>query len=294
MFRCDRIGEINAFLNRVTYNRGSVISQGSFHDLLFGQRVRLDAQLFIDLFQKRFAGCQQYRAGHRIVFRLGKQVRRCINRISAFIRDDQNFARTGDHIDIHFAVDEFLGRRDIDVARTRDLVNRSDGFGAIGKCGHRLGAADLVDLRDTGKSSRKGDIGIDGALFVGRRDHDNPLNSCHMGGNRIHQNGTGILRSAAGHIDADAFQRKHPLSKEDAVFLLQDIGVLNLCFMEVFDVCFGLFHGLFEEGIAGFDCLIDFLFADPEAFRINAIELLRIITYRRVASFTHIRNDAGS
>ena len=53
-------------------------------------------------------------------------------RIGLAVANDENFRRTGDHIDAHAAEYLSLGGRHIGVAGAHDLVDRFDRFGAVG------------------------------------------------------------------------------------------------------------------------------------------------------------------
>ena len=72
-------------------------------------------------------------------------------RIVAGVGHHQHLRRPGDHVDADGAEHLPLGRGDIGVAGTDDLADRPDRFGAVGKGGDRLRAADTVDLGDAGE-----------------------------------------------------------------------------------------------------------------------------------------------
>ena len=77
---------------------------------------------------------------------LGEQIRRHPLRIAFAVGDDQHLRGTGDHVDADRAEDLPFCRRHIGVARPHDLGDGRDAFGAEGKGGNRLRAADRIDF----------------------------------------------------------------------------------------------------------------------------------------------------
>ena len=71
--------------------------------------------------------------------------------MTAPVRHDQHFGRTGDHVDADLSKDEALGRRHIGISRPHDLGNGRDGLGAVGERGHSLRTADAIDFIDPRK-----------------------------------------------------------------------------------------------------------------------------------------------
>ncbi len=84
----------------------------------------------------------------RVVLRLRQQIGGDPFRVVVPVGDDQDLGRAGDHVDPDLAEDPPLGRGDIGVARTDDLVDRRDRRRAVGERRDRLRAADPVDLVD--------------------------------------------------------------------------------------------------------------------------------------------------
>ena len=85
------------------------------------------------------------------MLRLTEQISRDIAGVGFFIRDDQDLARAGDHIDGDRAEDLLLRLGDKGVAGADDLVHLGNALGTVGERGDRLCAADLedpVDARD--------------------------------------------------------------------------------------------------------------------------------------------------
>ena len=92
----------------------------------------------------------QVAACQRVVLGLGHKIDSDKSWISGFVGHDAYLGRTGDHVDSHVARNELLRGGHECIARTRDLVDRGDLFGAVRKRGHRLSAAHAVDLGNTG------------------------------------------------------------------------------------------------------------------------------------------------
>ena len=85
------------------------------------------------------------------------------------VGEDQDFRRPGDHVDADGPEHLALGGGHIGIAGADDLIDGSDGVGAIGQRGDGLGAADPVDLINAGKVGGGQHQGIDRPL--GRRHH---------------------------------------------------------------------------------------------------------------------------
>ena len=122
--------------------------------------------------------------------------------IAGLVGQDQNFGWTGDHVDADLAEHQPLGGRDIGIAGPDDLGNGRNAVGAVGERGHRLCAADAIDLVDAGKARRGQHKRVE--LAVGRRnDHRQPRNAGNLGRHCIHQDRRRIGGRAAGHVKAD-------------------------------------------------------------------------------------------
>ena len=128
----------------------------------------------------------QYRLRRGIVLRLRQEVGGDPGGVVVPIGDDQDFRRARDHIDSDPAEDAPLGGGDIGVARPDDLVDSLDRSGSISERRHRLRAADPVNLVDPdqpggGENQRVQDT------VRRRHGHDQPLDPCHLGRDRVHQ-----------------------------------------------------------------------------------------------------------
>ena len=134
------------------------------------------------------------------------------------VGDDDDLGDAGDHVDADRAEHATLGRGDVGVARTADLVDGGHGRGAVGQRGDRLRAADGEYAGDAGKVRGGEDQGI--AHAIGRRHRHHDLGHArHARGQRVHQHRRRVRGLAAGHVDADAVERRHALAELAAVGL---------------------------------------------------------------------------
>ena len=130
----------------------------------------------------------------------------------------QDFRRAGDHVDAHRAEHALLGAGDVGVAGAGDLVHLGHRRRAVGQRGHGLSPADGEGAAHAGHIGG----GQHPRIFFapGRgHDHDDLADTGHMGGNGVHQHRRRIRRLAAGHIDADAVERRDLLAQQRAVLV---------------------------------------------------------------------------
>ena len=88
---------------------------------------------------------QEERARRLVMLGLGQEIRGRKGGLPRPVRDDDDLAGAGDHVDRHPAEDHLLGRRHIGVSRADDLVDAGDRSRAVRQGRDRLGAADLED-----------------------------------------------------------------------------------------------------------------------------------------------------
>ncbi len=77
---------------------------------------------------------------------LGQQVDRDHERIGRVVGDDQDLGGPGEQVDAHFAVELPLGLGHVGIPGTGDQVDPFHKLGAERHRGHRLHAAEQVDL----------------------------------------------------------------------------------------------------------------------------------------------------
>ena len=133
---------------------------------------------------------------------LGQQVDGDPGGVLGGVGHHQDLRRSGDHVDADGAEHLALGGGDVDVAGADDLIDRGDGFGAERQGGDRLGAADPVDLGDTGEVRRRQHQRVDHPCRR-RHRHDDALDTGDAGGQRVHQHARGIGGQATRHVNAD-------------------------------------------------------------------------------------------
>jgi len=123
-------------------------------------------------------GRKQHCLRRLVVLGLGEEIhgeplgRRCA------IADDQDLRGTGEHVDTDFAEHLALRLRDVHIAGANDLVHARNGFGAIRKRTHGMGAPQRDDTVDARKGSGGEHRGI------GIRAHHDEL--AHTGELRLH------------------------------------------------------------------------------------------------------------
>ena len=104
------------------------------------------------------------------------------------IGDYQNFRGAGNRINANRAVDLPLGGGNIGIAGPDNLVDRCNGFGAIGQSGDSLRTANPPDFINTGNTGSRQHHRADKPV---RRRNDNhpPLDPGNGRRHGIHQNG---------------------------------------------------------------------------------------------------------
>ena len=124
-------------------------------------------------------------------------------RIILAIGNHHDFRRTGHHVDADHPEHLPFRLRDPGIAGTGDDIDGFDLFRTISERCDRLGATNAPDFVDPGQLRRRQHQRIDGAA-IGRRDHDDPLDTGSLGRNRVHQHRRRIGRTTTGNIDARA------------------------------------------------------------------------------------------
>ena len=153
------------------------------------------------------AGGDQDRLRAFVVLGLGQQVERDPVGVVVGVGDDEDLGRAGDHVDADAAEDPALGGGDEGVAGAGDLVDRGDGFGAVGQRRNRLRAADAIDRVDAGDLGGQQDQRVH-LPVRGRAGDDQPLDPGDTGGDRVHQDRGRVGGGAARHIEARGRYRR--------------------------------------------------------------------------------------
>jgi hypothetical protein len=163
-----------------------------------------------------------------VVLGLRKEVHRHPVGVGLTIADDQYLRRAGDHVDADDAEDAALGRGDVGVAGADDLVDLRNGLRAIGQCRDRLRAADGEYAVDAGQ--RCGSQ-YQRVLLARRRryDHDQFADAGDARRNGVHQHRRRVRGLAAGHVEADAVERRDLLAKHGAARFASSSSYCQLC-----------------------------------------------------------------
>ncbi len=121
------------------------------------------------------------------MLRLGEEIRGNEGRICILFGDDQDLARTRQHIDPHLAENHPLGQGDVDVAGADDLIDPGDGFRPPGKGGNSLGAPYFEDPIHPREASRDKDCRMDFALPANGGGHDDLPHPCNLSRHGPHE-----------------------------------------------------------------------------------------------------------
>ena len=121
----------------------------------------------------RGVGRDEDRLGKLVVLGLREEIHRDPVGVGAAVRDDEDLGRSGDHVDADGPEYAPLGRGDIRIAGSADLVDRRDRGRAIGERGDRLRAADREGAGYSGKMRGREHQRI--ARAAGRRDDHHDL-----------------------------------------------------------------------------------------------------------------------
>ena len=211
--------------------------------------------------------------------------------VALAVGQHQNLAGPGDHVDAHLAVDLPLGGGHIDVAGADDLIHSGDALGAVGESRHSLGAAGLEDLGHPrgggGGQNHRADL----AILAGGGGHDDFFHPGHLGGDHIHQDGGGVSRSAAGHIDPRLFDRGIFLAQNHPVLFVHHKIFVDLLAVEGLDVGRRHPQGLEEIGVGGGKGRVDLLLGDLEVVNLCAVELEGILFQGRIPPGPDVGDD---
>ena len=223
---------------------------------------------------------------------LTQKIRRHEGGVRAAVGNDQNFARTCNHIDGDLTKYLLFCLGDICAAGPDDFVHARHALGAVGQRGDRLRAAELEDAVDAGQLRRCKNDGADCAA-CGGRDHDELSHAGKLCRDAVHQNGGRVARRAARHIHADPFERNDALAEYNAVFAGEHIAASQLFLVIGADILRRtLHHGqkLRRNGCARGSLL---RLAHLECVQLNAVKFLTVCAQRVVAASSYLGDDFG-
>ncbi|MPN11428.1 hypothetical protein SDC9_158729 [bioreactor metagenome] len=198
------------------------------------------------------------------MFGLRQEIRRHRLRIGAVVGDHHDLRRPRHHVDGDLSVDQLLGRGDISVAGTDDLLHLADGRRPVRQCGNPVDAAQPVNLRDPGDAHRVQHRRMHVAVPSRRRDRDDFLHSRRTrdpGGVNHRRN---QRRRAARDIDADPFHRGELFAEYHSGSRVEcPVGRLAL-FGKPLDVCECESYGFFGCRVDFLCRVLEFFFCDSE------------------------------
>lgn len=174
-----------------------------------------------------------------------------------------------------------------------DLVHLRNGLRAVGQSRNGLCATDGEHAIDTGNGRSGQHQRI--AFATGRRHHhDQFLHAGHLGRNGIHEHGTGVGRASAGHVEADAIERRHLLPEPGAVGFSVFPGILLLPLVIQADAvsCFGQCVTLrvLQAGIGAVQ-LFARQFELDHGCAVHAVELAGAVDHGRIAACADVAQD---
>ena len=196
--------------------RGLLPAQCRRHPLAVDGGGQLFRQFSVGGIGEIRAGGDQHAGGHLVVLGLADQIRGHMHGVRGVIGEDGDLGRAGLRVDADLRTADPLGRRDVDVSRSGDHVDRRQ-FGAVGvgaavcQQRDRLRTADSPYLVDTQQPRRGEDRRVRQAAEVALRwagDHQR-IDTRGLRGHDVHHHAGRIDRVAARHVEADALDR-HP------------------------------------------------------------------------------------
>ena len=163
---------------------------------------------------------------------LTQQVGSQIFGISTVVSDNKNFARTGQHIDIHMADYCLFSKSYKDIARASDFFYLGHSSSAKGQCSNSLRATHFIDFGYANQACRYQNIGVYLAVLSGRHGHNNAGHASHLRRAGVHHDGRRIGSGAAGHVNAHGIHRSDLLAQHGAEGTVGEPGFGHLLLVE--------------------------------------------------------------
>ena len=234
--------------------------------------------------------------GERVVLRLGHEVRGDHGGLGRGVREHAHLRGAGDHVDADIARDQALGSGDVGVAGPGHLLHPRDRLGAVRERRYGLRPADGVDLVHAAHLGRGERVGGDGAgprrgVALRRRDHDHAAHPGDLGGDGVHEDGRGVLRAAARHVDARRRHRRHLHAEHGAVGARGEPALPDLAFVEVADLRGGLLERGQEGGVEPLERRVDLHVGQAEVRHVHAVELAAEAAQGLVPAGAHLVDD---
>ena len=246
-----------------------------------------------DAIDQSRVGRDEDRLRELVVLGLREQVDRDPVGVGGAVRQHQDLRHARDHVDADGPEHATLGRRHIGVARTADLVDGGNRLRAVGERRDRLRPADRERGGHTGHVRGREHQRIARSMRRGH-DHDDLAHTRHVRGNCVHQHRRRIGRLAAGHVDADAIERGHPLPELGAVVRAHAEPATALALVEIADP---LRRDRQRVALGGRDRIPGFAHrvgADPQVRGLRdakAVKACRVFEQRRITALAHVGDD---
>ena len=109
--------------------------------------------------------------------------------VCGVVGDDDDFAGSGDHVDVNGSEDAFFCELNVGVAGSDEFVNAGYGVGAIGECGDGLCAKYFVDFAYSKVMGGGEDGGVYGTVCLRRRGDAEVRDACDLRGDGGHEQG---------------------------------------------------------------------------------------------------------
>ena len=237
MFRRDPVEKFDSLFQIRHDDDSAIVAQSLLDHLGPGQFLRLANHLRLDLprqLRNRRYADRSLETG--AVFRLGEQIRGNVARLRLRVGQHHDLRGTGYHLNPHDPVHLLLGRHRVRAARADDHIHLGDGLRAERHRPYGLGSADPVHLVEPQEPRRAHDVRMRSAVHLGRRNHADLLDPCHLSRHSGHQQTRDQRRLSPRHADADALDRDHLLAQDDPVPVLHEPRVRLLPLVEGADI----------------------------------------------------------
>ena len=224
---------------------------------------------------------------------LRQQVCRHIPGIGAVIRQHQNLAWPGNAVNAHMSIDRLLCQSHENIARAGDLVHFRNRFCSESQSCNSLGAAYLISIRYPCQMCRCQRYGIHLSVLSRRRHHYNPLHSCHLCRNNIHQHRRRIGCLSSRHIHPHTGQWCYLLPQYGAVWPAVKPTVLLLLLMIFPDVVHGFFHHGKQGRLHQGKSLLNLLLRHPKLIccQLHSVKFPGVFQKRLVPAVLHILHN---
>ena len=217
------------------------------------------------------------------------------DRVGGVVGQDRDLGRAGLGVDPDQALEQPLGRHDVDVARAGDQVDARARAGAVGEHGDRLGAADGVHLVDAEQRAGGQDRRVrqPAVLLLRRAGQRDRLDARDLGGHDVHQHGRDQRREAAGDVEADPADRDLAVGDPGAGAEVGDHVVLELALAGRAQAADRLLQARADVGVEPVQRLGHGLDGHPDVLLRDVVEALGELADRVQPAGAHGLADGG-